>query len=1178
MNELLDFLKSYFSKKVGVSIVVVLASALALYFLSKQEIYNQSVLFWLVVGVIFFAFIIALFLMFFFMNKKRKSLTDTVSGKMKSELKAIFKKLKKEDKNFKKTPLILFTSTEEATGDELFSRANLKLLQLNKKQDSGFSVWYSPEFTVFDVGPEFFDITSASSPLNEKFRYLLRFLKKARRYAPINSYVMSFPFNYFSHTDHSELKENAKNIAKKMEIVQRKLRIRFPAYLLIDRADLVYGFYDYAASLEHYGSKQMVGWSSDLKINEVLDEKSINNYFEEFSNSIYKPLYKEQGKLHLTTKNSGINSFCFCKTIKNIIPSLKIFVGNVFSNATWHFNPLQLRGVYFTAIKSDNRYTYMSYSDVNSQLRYYKIPADKQSKALAETKDNSVFFLEDLFRNKILKERNLIVYTDFYFLFMRILKILLSTIGVAAIFLFVYYSFTNTDNLSKEVMATKAKSWRICSNVNYWENGKFSPLLLLSDKGDYSLANSTINGKDNLDFILDFYRQNDAQINIPSIYLLSEWAAGINKQKDRARNTVLYTSIISPLMEALLKEYSVKVNKFDHFKAEIFANVFGYAKILCDYEAGKKNFFHYYLGSWQFSGLYLYLEDTYRYLLKSFDKNTDNKLKLLSGVKIGLQQLFDSSSLPYGIGRSFTKLKKSDFMANDEVYKSNVLSFIEYCIQDYVLGPKSMNLRDRHINTLLMRQFLIDAKNYEKDEEHFFQNLSIDEMVKKGRTLKDLISTVRNIDMEMSDDNKTIVMGYSIVARDQDSINADSHVLTFDATNNTIKFDVIKDFRDTLFFELGLKRNLYRNWLLEIMLTKEQDYLFSPFYEMFNYKNNNFSKKYANEVDTFKSDLLYDLALRRLIDFMSDYNKKSKDKIANNIFSLLNNKEIKYSENVGFIFPYLVEFSVIGMYLDILSKSSFPFTFNELQPNEDLIRNADKLSSALDEVLPPDVAVKDEIGKTDAQPVKFQKIIKIKQDLPPVLTQWISSAREIISFVRTNRDFVSKVYLLGTDYSKDFEKDSASNVWIAVSVEQKGADYKPVAALTRTKDNSLLDKVLLTDNKSLKIKFYRTFESLASDRPEESLLMGTLPLFKFMIDNPSPVPMFNNKYSITWHAARFNKDIGVWISKISFVFKDKKELNIYLAFTMPEGAECLRGCLESEDHKLILKKINEYQN
>jgi len=1175
MDKLLEFLKNHFKIILGVAVPVVLSASVVSYLSSKLGTDDQSFLFWLIIGLIFFAVIAALFLLFFFMHKRKQLLADGY-GSTISVLKTIFRKLKK--KNIKDIPLILFSSTGESSGNELFSRTDFNLLQLNKKEDNGFSVWYSPKFMILDIGSEIFDIASASSPLNKKLSDLLRFLRKVRRRAPINSYLISLPFDYFSYTSLSDIKNNAKNIAKRLEYIQHVLRIRFPAYLLIDRVDLVYGFYDYAANLGDGGFKQMMGWSSELKINEVLSGKNINTCFEELSTDIYKPLYKKQ---NLTSGNSGIPALCFCNTIKNIIPSLKCFIENVFSSATWHFNPIQLRGIYFTAIKSDNKYSYASYFDTSlSQLRYSKIPFDQQLQKFIGIKDNSVFFLEDLFRNKILKESSLITYTDFFLLIMRILKILLLTMVCAAIFLFIYFSFSSTGSFNREIMAAKAKSWRICSNVKYWEHGKFSPLISSSSDGTYSLKDTIINGKDNLAFILDFYRQNNTQLNIPAIYLPSEWIVGLNKQKNRARNTILYTSIINPLLEAFLKEYAVKINKFDDFTAEIFANVFEYAKILSDYKAKRGSLFSRSIGSGQTSGLYLYLEDTYRYLLKNIDKNTDNKLKSLSNVKIDLQQLFKSDSLPYGINRSFAKLKNSDFMSNPENYQNNIFKLIDFCVQDYMAGSKSINLHHHQINKLLIMEFLADAGNYRKDESHFFQNLSIDELIKKAKNLKKLIGMVDDIYIKISPDKKTVVMGYSLVVREQDSIK-DSHVLAFDENNFTIKFDVNEDFRDTLFFELGLKKSLCQDSFFNKMLTTEQKYLFHPFYEMFKFKKNDFSKKYAKDIDTLKSDLLYGLALKNLISLLSEYNKRSGDETVNNIFSLLDNKEIKHNENIDFVIRYLVEFSIISKYLDILSKSSLPFTFKDLPQNEDFVRSVDKVSNAIDGLFPPDITVRDKLDADSTQPVKFQTMIKAEQNIPQFIKQWVSNAKKIISFIHINRDFVSKVYLLGQDYSRNFKQNKASDVWVAAEMEQEGSDYKPIPTLTRIKDDSLLGKVDMTGNKPLTIKFYRTFESLANHEPKEYLSVGTLPLLKFMIDNPKPAPMFNDEYSITWKAAKFDKDMSAWISKICFVYKGKKEkeLDMYIAFTMPEGAECLKGCLESDEQKLVLKKVNEnYQS
>lgn len=1170
MNKILNFFKNRLKSKLMLGVSAILA-VLSLSYLSSRVGKDKSLIFWIIAILIGLAIIGALVWLFSLLYKKIKSLKSSEPNIMKKELKAIFKGLKKERKKIGNIPLILFTGAGESSGDELFSKTNFNLLKLNRKQNNGFSLWYCPEFMVLNIGPELLDITCASSKIDKKFKYLLNFLRKKRRHCPINSYIISFPFNYFFQTEPSDLKNNAKEIAKKLEYIQHKLRIRFPSYMLVDKIDVVHGFYDYVNFLGEEAYKQMIGWAAELKVREVLDEKSINNYFEEFSTDLYKRLYKEQSKLYLKSGGTETASFCFYKTIKNIIPTLKDFIGSVFSNATWHFSPLQLRGVFFTAAKRDNRHSYLSYFDTNSQLQYSKIPFDNKAKKFISIKDDTIFFLEDLIRNKILKETRLIVYTSHFLLFMRTLRALSLLIGVGIIFVFIYYSFSQTDIFSREILSEKAKSWTICSDIRYWKGGKFSPVLSLTEKGKYAFNNAKINEEDNLAFVLNFYMQNSMQTNIPLVYILSDCIVGLNEQKNRAVNTIFYTSIINPLLEALLRKYTVKINNMDEITAEIFANVFEYAKLLCDYDVGEKSFFPFYLGTGESSGLNLYLEDAYKYLLNNSDKNTDNKIKMLSDIKIDLQKLFDSDNLPYAIERSFIALKKSDFMTNKEVYDYNISKLIDFCIEDYFLGPKSIKLHQQ-ARAELVKEFLIDAEKCKKDEAKYYQNLTVDEIVKKGKNLKVLLNTINNVNMGISGDSKTVVIGYSLLVREQDKV-LNNQILVFDDINNTVKFDVNADFRNSLFFELGLRKNLYKKMLLKNRLTKEQYYLFYPFYEKFSVKNGDFLKRYAEQAETLKSDLSYCLVLKYLAGFLYTYDRQTEDEVMDNIFSLLDNKEIKHNENADMVIRYLVEFSIISKYLDILSNTSFPFTLKELQQHEDLIGMADRLNSSLESLMPSETAVKEIQDSKNIQAVKFQKMINAEKNLPPIIKQWVNNAKAIISFIHANKDFVSRLYLVGQDYSKDFKHDNASDVWAAVEIDQASSEYKPIPALTRTKDNLFLSRVALTDKKPLIINFYRTLDKLAKHQPEEHLYVGTLPLFKFMIDNPNPVPMFKGKYWITWEAAKFDKEVGLWITKIRFVLSDQKELNMHIAFTMPEGAECLKGCLEGGDQKLLLKKL-----
>jgi len=166
---------------------------------------------------------------------------------------------------------------------------------------------------------------------------------------------------------------------------------------------------------------------------------------------------------------------------------------------------------------------------------------------------------------------------------------------------------------------------------------------------------------------------------------------------------------------------------------------------------------------------------------------------------------------------------------------------------------------------------------------------------------------------------------------------------------------------------------------------------------------------------------------------------------------------------------------------------------------------------------------------------------------------------------------------MGSDFSKKYTGNNASNIWVAVGLKQSLSEYKTSPVLTRAKDNLLLGGIGWLNAAPLKINFYRNLDDFAKQQTKESLYVGTLPLFKLMIDTPYRIyhaPTVEGEYAITWEAAKFDKDAGLWISKISFIDFAQREMNLYIGFTMPDGAECVRKCVENQNRKMI-EKINE---
>lgn len=1185
-NKLLKIATSKYCKFLAIFLLVLLA-LFGVFCAFSNDIDNRQYIFGVFI-VIFFtvSIIVGLGMIFFAYRGKSKQSIKPRKIKpqnLKSELKLIFKNLKDKKRNFRNIPWILTVGPTAAGKSKLFADANFNLLKLNE-HDMGVNIWYSPKFLVFDVSSELFDPTSVAK-LSSEFKYLLGFLKRKRISTPISSLILTLPIDSLIQTATEELKDYATNIAKNFERLQSKLKIKFPVYLIVTKTDLAYGFHKYVGDSNKEDLKQIFGWSSNLKTNETLEESEINKYFEEFTNNLNNQIYREQIS---ATDNTDSAFFSFYRTIKNLVPSLKTIIEKCFTSAAWHLSPLHLRGVYFSAIKSDTQYSYLSFI-CDGELKYSKVPhpvIDKQSKFLQE--NNSMFFLEDLFYNKILKESSLVTHTGSYSIINHFLKWLFILGGMTALTLFQIFTFLDLNDLKEEVSAVISKSWDFCSSSSYWENDNFCPLLIkqtaANGEEQFSINNTKINGMDNLAFVLNFYTENDARINIPLVYSPSDLFIDINKEKDRAKNTILYTSLIRPLIDGLLCKYSKTCDNFDKPAAENFANLLIFSKLLYDYDANARKLFPYPLSTQTPAGLSFDLLPLYQ----SFFKNSamTEKFKPLAEVSINLENLLNSNNVPYGIEESLSILKKSDLMTNSEIYNNNVSNLIDYCLNDYFAGSESMKSQNDTKNSLI-KEFLEDAKMYKKDESSYFKNISPADITEKENHLKQLLEATSKTNLQEQINGDFTKVTNRLVAKTRipnvnplgnftstasrlktktNGTNIDP-VATFNDSLNKIYFKVCEEnFKNQLFYELGLKKSLIHAWFLRPRLTEKQYYLFYNFKKVFKEKTNDFSSRYEDKIESLKMNLSYSFALKYLAGFLHNDDKNSAKEFSDNIFSLLGNKNIHHNADVDLVIRYLVTIKIVSEYANVISNLSFPFTWKEFPSNKNLLAEINSVNKALDQLaLQIDNNEQTDTNKSDdasSQSVLIQNILNVKIKLPENTKDWLAGAKKITAFINENKDFVSNVYLMGTQYSKDLVQTQASDIWSVAEFVQANSIYKSAPMLTRTSANVSLGKVALIDTNPAELVLYKTLDAASKKRPKNALNLGTFPLFKFMFNNITKRPENSkSKYWITWDAAKFDKELGLWITTIHFYDPKNNPFNFYIGFTMPENASCITLCL-----------------
>src|SRR5688500_9342198 len=96
-----------------------------------------------------------------------------------------------------------------------------------------------------------------------EWRVFLEMLKKNRPNCPINGLILAIPAESLIKDTPDQIQKKAGKIAQQLEVIQKQLDVRFPAYVVITKCVLLNGFREFFDDLiEPQAQQQMMGWSN----------------------------------------------------------------------------------------------------------------------------------------------------------------------------------------------------------------------------------------------------------------------------------------------------------------------------------------------------------------------------------------------------------------------------------------------------------------------------------------------------------------------------------------------------------------------------------------------------------------------------------------------------------------------------------------------------------------------------------------------------------------------------------------------------------------------------------------------------------------------------------------------------------------------------------------------------
>ena len=297
-------------------------------------------------------------------------------------------------------PLYLMIGSEDSGKREVLNQANLsspfELDSLNPKvQLMRKYWWFFDQAVVFKApGLSLVSKDSAQSDL-QMWRQIVSLLERQRPERPLDGIILTIPCDELigkGKLDKSVLYEKARVIYNKLSQLQTACGTNAPVYVVLTKADSIFGFESFCKEIPTSSLSEVFGWSNPYGTNQVYSSSFVDNGFDEIEarlNKIILEVYTENASL---PEADGI--YVFSRSFQDIKENLQIYLDEIFKNSGLH-DPFIFRGFYFTGDST------ISQGQLDSSREVNNIP---RPELFSQNHKVTLCFLRELFGHKIFLE------------------------------------------------------------------------------------------------------------------------------------------------------------------------------------------------------------------------------------------------------------------------------------------------------------------------------------------------------------------------------------------------------------------------------------------------------------------------------------------------------------------------------------------------------------------------------------------------------------------------------------------------------------------------------------------------------------------------------------------------------------------------------------------------------
>ena len=207
--------------------------------------------------------------------------------------------------------------------------------------------WFTDDAVLIDTAGRYTTQDSDASADSAAWSEFLALLRKYRGRRPINGVILTISAQDLMVQSASARQTHVDAARRRLDELNRELRMRLPVYLMVTKCDLVAGFTEYFDDQAQQGRAQI--WGVTFGYDDTTNGRAAPTFPTEFDGLIARlnerlmPRLEEERDVRRRAKVFG-----FPQQMAALRESLSQFVSEVFSSTRFD-KQLLLRGVYFTS-------------------------------------------------------------------------------------------------------------------------------------------------------------------------------------------------------------------------------------------------------------------------------------------------------------------------------------------------------------------------------------------------------------------------------------------------------------------------------------------------------------------------------------------------------------------------------------------------------------------------------------------------------------------------------------------------------------------------------------------------------------------------------------------------------------------------------------------------------------